>query len=197
MAFIHELLNLQNKKIILASQSPRRQELLSTAGLSFEVIPAEVNENPTSYDDEIDFVRKSSQIKGNWVWERCSADLLISADTIVVKEKTIYGKPKDVTDAIRTLELLSDDKHQVITAFYLRSAHETIIDHDITDVTFYPLSPAEIAAYVATGEPMDKAGAYGIQGYGASLIEKIDGSYFNVMGFPIARVYQRLKNMKI
>ncbi len=197
MPFIHKLLSLENKQIVLASQSPRRQELLRTAGLHFEVIPAEVDENPTSYTDEIDFVRKSAQIKGDWVWERCNADLLISADTIVVKERTIFGKPKDVTDAIRTLELLSGDNHQVITAFCLRSAHEIIVDHDITNVTFYPLSPAEIAAYVATGEPMDKAGAYGIQGYGASLIEKIDGSYFNVMGFPIARVYQRLKNLKI
>ena len=197
MNFLTQLCHLENKRIILASQSPRREEMLRAGGLEFEVVPAQTRENPHHFKDEIDYVRQSAHIKASWVWERVQADLLIAADTIVVKDGQIFEKPRDDAEARAVLKTLSGVTHQVITAFCLRSRKQEIIDHEITDVTFYPLTEREIDAYLSTGEPYDKAGGYGIQGWGGIFIEKVQGCYFNVVGFPLGRFYQRLKELNI
>lgn len=196
MKFLTELCHLEGKKIILASQSPRRIEMLHSLGVEFEIFPAQVDENPAAYRDEIEFARLVAQSKAGWVHEkRPEADLIIAADTIVVKEGNIFGKPRDHAEARAMLQTLSGATHQVITGICLRSATQEIIDHEITDVVFTSLSAEEIELYLASGEPFDKAGAYGIQGFASALIERIDGCYFNVVGFPLARFYRHLKTL--
>ena len=195
MDFLNELYNLNSKKITLASRSPRRIGLLKQIGMTFDIQPADVDEQPESYQNEADYACQNAQSKGDWVWERFPADLVISADTIVVKDGKIFEKPRDHADAAHMLKQLSGQTHRVISGFYMRSRDKTILDHEITDVTFLTLSESEIQAYLATGESFDKAGAYGIQGYGALFVEKVDGCYFNVMGFPLAKFYQLLKEI--
>lgn len=198
MKFLAELCHLEGKNIILASQSPRRIEMLHSLGLEFQICPADVDENPASYHDEIDFVHHNAGSKADWVFQKHpAADLIIAADTIVVKEGKILEKPKDFADARRMLSLLAATTHQVITGFCLRAGGQHIIDHEITAVTFYPLSDHEIDSYLASGEPFDKAGAYGIQGFASIFIQKIDGCYFNVVGFPIPKFYQHLKKLEL
>lgn len=197
MKFLTELCHLEGKKIILASQSPRRIEMLHSLGLEFEIFPAQVDEDPAVYRDEIEFARLIAKSKADWVHERRpEADLIIAADTIVVKEGKIFGKPRGHTEARAMLQALSAATHQVVTAVCLRSPAQEIVDHETTDVAFSPLSAEEIELYLASGEPFDKAGAYGIQGPAAVFVEKINGCYFNVMGFPLARFYRQLKRMK-
>ncbi len=197
MKFLTELCHLEGKKIILASQSPRRIEMLHSLGLEFEIFPAQVDEDPAAYQDEIEFARLIAKSKADWVHDkRPETDLIIAADTIVVKDGNIFGKPRGHTEARTMLQALGGAIHQVITAICLRSEKEEIIDHEVTDVTFAPLSPEEIELYLASGEPFDKAGAYGIQGPAAVFVKKIDGCYFNVMGFPLARFYRHLKSLR-
>lgn len=194
MKFLTELCHLEGKKIILASQSPRRIEMLHSLGVEFEIFPAQVDENPAIYRDEVEYACLIAKSKADWVHEkRPEADLIIAADTIVVKEGKIFGKPRDHAEARAMLQTLSGATHQVITGICLRSAAQEIIDHEITDVVFAPLSPEEIELYLASGEPFDKAGAYGIQGFASALIERIEGCYFNVVGFPLARFYRHLR----
>lgn len=196
MKFLTELCHLEGKKIILASQSPRRIEMLHSLGVEFEIFPAQVDENPAIYRDEVEYACLVAKSKAGWVHEkRPEADLIIAADTIVVKEGNIFGKPRDHAEARAMLQTLSGATHQVITGICLRSATQEIIDHEITDVVFASLSAEEIELYLASGEPFDKAGAYGIQGFASALIERIDGCYFNVVGFPLARFYRHLKTL--
>lgn len=198
MKFLTELCHLEGKKIILASRSPRRIEMLHSLGLEFEIFPARVDENLTAYQDEIEFARLLAQSKAHWVYrQRPEADLIIGADTIVVKEGKIFGKPNDHGEARAMLQSLSGATHQVITGICLRSPAQEIVDHEITEVIFAPLSVEEIETYLASGEPFDKAGAYGIQGLAAVFVERIEGCYFNVMGFPLARFYRFLKEMAL
>jgi len=185
--------------LVLASTSPRRRELLAQAGYSFEVHPAHIpedplpNENPTAYVTRL--AREKAQAvfreitKANASDQRASAaPQVLAADTTVTLDDQILGKPSGPADAARMLRLLSGRTHQVITGVALITAASTQVAAETTAVTFLPLSADDIAAYVATGEPMDKAGAYAIQGRAARWIPRIEGDYFNVVGLPIALV---------
>lgn len=196
MKFMTRVCALEDKKIILASQSPRRIEMLRAAGLQFEVCPAEVDESPIHYSDEIDYVRHNALEKATYVWAKHSADLVIAADTIVVKDGRIFEKPLNADDARSTLRILGGAVHEVVTGFCLKTVQQEILDEESTRVTFYPLSEEEIEAYLATGEAYDKAGGYGMQGLAGLFIRKIEGCYYNVVGFPLAKFYQHLKDLQ-
>ena len=177
--------------LILASKSPRRQELLGLFGLSFTVRAADVDETmdpcmpPAQAVGEVS-ARKALAIPNDQA-------LILAADTIVVCDGQILGKPCNEADAVRMLNLLSGRDHQVITGVTLRRGTRLVTQAETTHVWFRDLSQAEIAAYIATGEPMDKAGAYGIQGRASAFIPRIDGDYFNVMGLPLCRLDQMLR----
>ena len=197
MKFLTDLCHLDGKKVLLASRSPRRIEMLRSLGLDFEAITADVDENPESFSDPADFAEQNAREKARWVWQRHTADVVIAADTIVVCDGKIFGKPSDREDACRMLCALSGATHQVISGICLRTPAREIIDHEITEVTFYPLSDDEIRAYIATGETADKAGAYAIQGFAGVFVKRMSGSYSNVMGFPLAKFYQDLKSLTV
>jgi septum formation protein len=195
----HKGLFRTNVRLILASASPRRKEMLAKLGLDFEVLTAEVDEVPLNGESPQDFVlraaiEKASDIAGNhpdaWV---------LGADTIVVHRGDILGKPKDAGDALKLLMRLSGQMHKVLTGCCLKWEQENISVSQViaTDVYFSAFSEAIAAAYVATGEPLDKAGAYGIQGYGGTLVEKINGSYSNVVGLPLAETVNEMLRYKI
>ena len=185
-------------KLILASASPRRKELLAKTGLPFDIIPAKGEETITK-TIPAEVVMELSQQKAGEIAEKQTEDcIIIGADTIVAKGDTIMGKPKDEDDAYRMLEMISDDCHQVYTGVtILRTGEnaESITFAEKTDVYLYPISDADIHAYIASGDPMDKAGAYGIQGDFAVHVKGIEGDYYNVVGLPIGRVYQELKKI--
>jgi septum formation protein len=174
--------------LVLASRSPRRAELLEAAGIPFTVRAADVDETALEGESPRDYVLRVAEEKARAV----SGDIILAADTTVVLGNEIMGKPKDAADAIRMLRALSGQRHQVITGICLTRGNEIIRDIESTDVWFSPLSDNEIKGYVASGEPMDKAGAYGIQGLASRFIDRIDGSYTNVVGLPVALVYRRL-----
>jgi septum formation protein len=178
-------------RIILASASPRRLELLRLTGLPFEVIPSSVDEEcVTGAPAEV--ARLLSERKAEEVAARHPGALVLGADTIVTLDGAILGKPRDAGDARRMLALLSGRTHQVITGIALRGAG-AVSDAVSTDVTFRPLTAREIAAYVATGEPMDKAGAYALQGHAALFTPEIRGDYANVVGLPLCRLTDLLR----
>jgi len=180
--------------LVLASASPRRKELLIQAGYDFTVIPANIPEKRLPEEDGIAFVTRLAQEKAQRVLDqlkgRAAEDplLVLGADTIVVTPEEILGKPRDAEDAARMLRLLSGRTHQVITGVCLASAGKTRVAAETTSVAMREISEKEIEAYIATGEPMDKAGGYAIQGYAARWIPRIEGCYFNVVGLPLARV---------
>lgn len=185
-------------KIILASQSPRRRELLTQIGLEFVVRPSTVEEIITC-TDPVEVVKELSLQKAEDVAEQVKKEqpecesLVIGADTIVVYEGKMLGKPKDREDAVRMLTMLQGKTHSVYTGVSLLLPGKTMTFAEETKVTMYPMTEEEIFWYVDTKEPMDKAGAYGIQGLCARFIEKIQGDYNNVVGLPVARIYQELK----
>ena len=180
------------KKIILASASPRRKELLSQIGVTFEIIKAEKEEHITS-SIPTEVVKELSMQKAKEVAAKCDGSIIIGADTIVAMEGQILGKPKDRADAMRMLRLLQGKKHQVITGVtVLLGSTKTLSFAEVTDVSLYPMTDAQIERYIATGEPMDKAGAYGIQGRFAAYVRGIEGDYNNVVGLPIGRLYQEV-----
>lgn len=189
------------RKIILASASPRRRELLEQIGAVFEVCPSNAEEIMTSgVPGEV--VQELSRCKGSDVFERTSGDVLvIGADTVVAFQDSILGKPADAAMARDMLSRLQGNTHQVYTGVTLLLRQDGTVTqksfYEKTEVVFYPMTGEEIDAYVRTGEPMDKAGAYGIQGKSAVFVEKIDGDYSNVVGLPLARLYQELKQMGI
>ena len=185
--------------MILASQSPRRIELMREAGFDVAVIPADIDE--TALPDEAPFalVERLARAKGAAVAAShgTPGEIVVAADTIVALDGEILGKPHDETDAHRMLRELSGRTHQVATGVCIAHVGEDPANArsfvDVTDVTFYELTDAEIDAYVASGEPMDKAGAYGIQGArGRMLVRSIDGDFYNVVGLPIARLARTL-----
>ena len=180
-------------KYILASASPRRKELMTQAGFSFEVVPSQVEET-ISQTRPSDIVTELSSQKALEVYERLQPKdcTVIGADTIVVYRDEILGKPADEAEALDMLSLLAGRTHQVYTGVTLFSGGRTATEHEATSVRFRPLSQGDIDHYLATGEPMDKAGAYGIQGYGSVLIEGISGDYYNVMGLPVCRLGRML-----
>ena len=191
-------------KIILASASPRRKELLAKAGISFTVIPVAGEEKRTS-EDPGEAVQQLARDKAEWVAQSLAeceeGTLVIGSDTIVVFENRILGKPKDRRDAAETLEKLQGNTHQVYTGVtVLERKAGKWVEHtffESTDVTFYPVSREEIQDYIATGEPMDKAGSYGIQGLFGIYVKGICGDYNNVVGLPVARLFHEMKKSGI
>ncbi|MBQ8769320.1 MAG: septum formation inhibitor Maf [Oscillospiraceae bacterium] len=178
-------------ELILASQSPRRKELLGLFGLPFTVRVADIDEAMDLNKQPFDEVARVSRCKAEAV-ERGADDIVIAADTIVVCEGRVLGKPHDTEDAKRMLSLLSGRDHQVMTGLCVLRDEKAVTATEVTDIHFRELSTAEIDAYVATGEPMDKAGSYGIQGGAALFAEKMVGDYYNVMGLPVCRLWKIL-----
>jgi len=181
-------------RLILASASPRRAELLTAAGFAFDVMPADVDETPVPGEDPMQYALRVARDKAGRVEAYCreSGALVLSADTVVVANGEILGKPEDPGDARRMLRLLSGGAHDVHTAVVLRRGPVERSEVVTTRVWFQPLDEAEISWYVDSGEPEGKAGAYAIQGRAARFIQRIDGSWSNVVGLPIATVYQLL-----
>ena len=174
--------------LVLASASPRRSELLSAAGLDFTVDTSEVDETPRVGERPVDYVRRLAEAKARAVAARHPAAMVLGADTTVVVDGDILGKPADDGEARAMLARLQGRAHQVLTGVALVRGAWCRVDVATTDVWFAPMSAAEIDAYVASGEPRDKAGAYGIQGLASRYVTRIDGSYPNVVGLPVAMV---------
>jgi septum formation protein len=181
-------------KLILASQSPRRRELLGLFRIPFEIRVADIDE---TMDPALEPAREVSRVS------RCKAeavpqtdeDIVIAADTIVVCQGKVLGKPADAREAFAMLSLLSGRDHQVMTGLTVKRGQRVISHTEVTDIHFRTLSEREILDYIATGEPMDKAGAYGIQGGAALFAEKMHGDYYNVMGLPVCRLWQILNDL--
>jgi septum formation protein len=179
--------------LILASSSPRRADLLRAAGIPFEVFPVDVDETVGKLEPPGEHVRRLAREKADAGFQAHPDAVVLAADTIVLISGEILGKPKDVRDAVRMLRLLSGREHEVLTGVAIVSRRGRVVEVSRTRVWVTPLSDAEIDEYVATGEPMDKAGAYGIQGLGSRFIDRIQGSYSNVVGLPVSLVYRLLK----
>jgi len=179
--------------LILASGSPRRRELLTQAGYVFEVRAAEIDESLREGEEPVAYVTRLAREKAEAVFRKVAGELaggitVLGADTSVVVDGVILGKPRDGEDAARMLRMLAGRRHEVITGVAVVKDGRVEVVSETTWVEFLPVGEAEIAAYVASGEPMDKAGAYGIQGWAARWIPRIEGCYFNVVGLPVARV---------
>ena len=181
-------------QLILASQSPRRKELLGLFGLPFVIRVADIDETMNPEMSAADEVARVSRTKAMAV-PREGDDVVVAADTIVVCGGQVLGKPKDEADAYRMLRLLSGRDHQVMTGMTVLRGETALTVTEITDIHFRQLSDREILRYIATGEPMDKAGSYGIQGGAALFAEKMSGDYYNVMGLPVCRLGQLLKQI--
>jgi septum formation protein len=190
--------------LVLASASPRRQELLRNAGIAFTVQPADIDESPRDGESPVECARRLAREKALTVSRSHPQDWVLGADTIVVVEENILGKPRDATDAARMLRLLSGRTHEVITGVCLLGPAGELITRnrelrtasETTRVTMCEISDDEISEYIATGEPMDKAGAYAIQGMASRWIPRIEGDYSNVVGLPTALVYRMLRDCR-
>jgi len=187
-------MNLQLKTLVLASKSPRRQQILRDAGIPFVVRASEVLEVRREDEPPEDYVRRLAEEKAFAV-PMHPGEVILGADTTVVIDRHVLEKPRDTADAMRMLALLSGREHEVITAICLRSESGKIVDVAITRVRFVRLTPEELETYAASGEPMDKAGAYAIQGLASKFIDRMEGDYFNVVGLPVALVYKQWKNI--
>lgn len=188
--------NKRLKSIILASASPRRKEIFTLADLSFEVLPSSVEEVVTKEIPHEVVMELASQ-KAWDIWEKTKKDrMVVGADTVVACDGKILGKPKDEEDAFKMLSMLSGRTHQVYTGVSLIWKDREHTFYEETEVTFYPMTEEEIFKYISTKEPMDKAGAYGIQGKAAAFIRGICGDYYNVVGFPIARFLQEVRQLE-
>lgn len=190
--------------LVLASRSPRRADLLTVAGLPFEICPAGDVESELAASlmdldaDPVAYTVALAEAKARDVSAGQPGRLVLGADTVVVLDGDILEKPTDSNDAVRLLTRLSGRRHTVISAVALvggAAGRNGVFAHEKTGVEFLPLTSASIERYVETGEPMDKAGAYGIQGYGAMMVRGVEGCYFNVMGLPLARLGELLKEV--
>ena len=184
-------MNEHTPRVILASQSPRRRDLLARIGIVHEVQPANIDESYVPGETPRAHAERLARGKAQAIEARDA--VTIGSDTIVVVDGDVLGKPKDDADAARMLRRLGGRSHTVITGVAAEWRGRTVSDAVEVSVTFRPLSERDIAAYIATREPMDKAGAYGIQGYGATLVEGIQGDYFAVMGLPVQRLVRLLE----
>jgi septum formation protein len=184
-------------RVILASQSPRRRELLNLIGIAHEVQPADIDESYFTGERPREHAERLARGKTAVIAEREPDALVIGSDTIVVVDGDVLGKPADQLDAVRMLARLAGRSHVVITAVAVSWRGQTRSAVEEVGVTFHPMSRTEIDAYIATGEPMDKAGAYGIQGYGATIVSRVDGDYFAVMGLPLQRLTRVLGSLGI
>ena len=185
--------------IILASNSPRRRELLAQIGLAFTVAPTDVDERVRPGESPQGYAERLALDKARAAALRVKAGIVIAADTIVVAGGTILGKPADAEDARRMLKELSGREHEVVTGLAVMdtTTGRTSVRMSTTKVCFRTLSEREITAYIATGEPLDKAGAYGIQERGALLVDRIEGCYTNVVGLPLSLLGEMLRNFGI
>ncbi len=181
--------------LLLASSSPRRSELLEMAGYDFTVVPANVSEDYPCGTQPMQIVELLATRKAEAVAKSSPQAVILAADTIVVLNGRVLGKPKDEAEAKSMLTLLSGNVHQVYTGYCIISGTKLLRGYECTSVEFYPLTEGEINTYTATGEPLDKAGAYGIQGRGALLIKRIEGDFYNVMGLPIGKINRILNDM--
>jgi septum formation protein len=181
-------------ELILASASPRRSELLAIAGLRFRVRSRPVEEARAPGEPPIDYVCRLARAKAEAAWER-DGEIVLGADTTVVLGDRVLEKPADAANATAMLQALSGKTHSVITGVCLLHSGGMIVDAASTRVHFVELDAIEIEDYVASGEPMDKAGAYAIQGLASKFVDRIEGCYFNVMGLPLALVYRHLKKI--
>lgn len=184
--------------LILASQSPRRRELLGRLGLSFTVRAADIDETMDPGRPAFDEVARLSREKAAAIALGAEpGDVIVAADTIVVLDGRILGKPRNEADARAMLSALSGREHQVMTGVTVRRGQQVQTETCVTQVHFRPLSQAEIAAYVATGDPLDKAGAYGVQGLASVFVDRLDGDFFNVMGLPLCALSRVLEEMDV
>lgn len=181
--------------IVLASSSPRRKELLSQANIPFTVHAANTDETIAPGTHPAKAVEELAVRKAEAVWAKYPDKVVIGADTVVVLEDRILGKPETEQEAMEMLSLLSGRTHAVYTGVAIVSPKEKAVFHAKTNVDFWELTKAEITAYIKTGDPFDKAGSYGIQTAGALFVQAIHGDYFNVVGLPISLLYQRLRQM--
>ena len=183
--------------VILASASPRRRDLLDLVGIAYDVEPADIDESYREGEEAPGHAERLAREKAATIAAQNPDALVIAADTIVLVDGLVLGKPRDEADAARMLSMLGGQTHVVLTAVavmyrgHMRSGVESVL------VTFRALDRERIGAYIATSEPMDKAGAYGIQGFGATLVERIDGDYFAVMGLPLARMVDLLQEIGV
>lgn len=182
-----------NKQIILASASPRRSDILKTCGFMFDVLVPNVDESQIKTKEPKDLVCALAKLKADSIAVN-ENQVLISADTVVALDGVIYGKPKDEKDAFDILKKLSGQNHKVFTGVFIKSKDKEKSFFVESDICFYELSDKEILDYIATGEPLDKAGAYGIQGRAGLFVKEVKGDYFNIVGLPIARLNQELKS---
>lgn len=182
--------------LVLASQSPRRRELLDSAGISYTVRWSDIDEVPHAGEPASDYVRRMAEGKARAV-TALADEIILAADTTVVCKGEILGKPIGAEDASRMLHLLSGQRHSVVTGICLRHADVCSVTHEETQVWFTRLTTEEIEEYVLSGEPMDKAGGYAIQGIASRYIQRLEGSYSNVVGLPISLVWRELKKLKI
>ena len=188
-----------DKKIILASSSDRRKELLTRLGINYTAMPSRIDEDSFDHENPEKLVQELSLAKASKVAGLVENALIIAADTVVAHQNKILGKPKDEEDAQRMLKLIENKQHEVYTGLALISADDEMhfLDYDVTEVYMRKIEKDEIERYIKTGEPMDKAGAYGIQGKGGIFVKKIIGSYFTVMGMPIHMLSMALKSFSI
>ena len=185
------------KRIILASGSPRRKELLEKCGVAFDCIPADIDETIDEGNDLAEEVRKLSVRKAAAVLAEHPDAIVVGSDTIVTLDGKVLGKPADRGEAKQMLAMLSGRTHQVITGLCVISGKKEYSCASVSDVTFTEMSEADIEEYAATGECDDKAGAYGIQGYGGLYIKEIRGDYYSIMGLPLHQVYREMKNRSL
>jgi septum formation protein len=180
--------------LVLASTSLRRQQILAAAGIPFTVRAPNVPEQRTPEESPDAYVRRLAEQKAFAVPMHTN-EMVLAGDTVVVVDRHILEKPRDPADALRMLRLLSGRDHEVITGICLRTGTQKIVDSATTRVHFVELTEPELAAYVESGEPMDKAGAYAIQGLASRFIDRVEGGYFNVVGLPMSLVYRHLKTL--
>jgi septum formation protein len=183
--------------VILASQSPRRRELLMLVGIAHEVRPADIDETYLVGEEPRAHAERLAREKAAVVARDAPEAIVIGSDTIVVVDGDVLGKPRSTAEAIAMLRRLSGRSHVVLTAVAVSWRGMQQSDVVEVGVTFHPIGTEDIEAYVATGEPMDKAGAYGIQGYGATIVQRVDGDYFAVMGLPLQRLVRLMADMGI
>ena len=182
-------------RVILASQSPRRRELLTLVGITHDVLPADIDESVWPGEEPVPHCERLARSKAETLASQHPEAVVIGSDTIVVVDGDILGKPGSREEAIAMLTRLAGRSHVVHTAVAVAHQGEVRSGVESVGVTFRELSPELIAAYVDTGEPMDKAGAYGIQGYGATIVERVDGDYFAVMGLPLGRLVGLIRGL--
>ena len=185
--------------IILASKSPRRRALLEQMGIrGFRIVAPDIDEQIDRNLPPAELVRRISEEKARAVRDRADPeDIIIAADTVVALDGAVLGKPAHEAEAFRMLSILSGCRHQVYTGLTVLQGEQVYSMTEETDVTFRPLTGEEIDCYIETGEPLDKAGAYGIQGYGALFVQSIEGDYYNVMGLPVCRLGEILNRLGV